>query len=553
VASTDEPAARRSAAPWLLIGAITVLAAVIRLIVAQRGLFADELSTYWIITAQRAGAGLPALHGLGGVVSLVGHVYPGGNTAEITPPLFFMVSWLTTQLGHTPELVRAPSLIAGVATVPLVYLLGLRTLGRAAAIAASALTALCPFLIYYSSEARAYSLMTFLVVLSTLAMLLAVDTGRARWWWLYAVASAGSVYSHYTCVFVLGAQLLWLMWSHPEARRPALLANLGAFVLFLPWLPGAINDLRSPTANILSVLSPFSASYVRVALGHWILGYPYPAVALRELPGTPALSMLALAPLIALAGLLIQVSRRRSRSRPAGLDRRLVLVFVLALSVPVGEGIVSAAGTHIFGGRNLAASTPCVLLLFAALLVAAGPRLRYVTTALAVAAFSIGAAKMLEGQYQRPDTRAGAAYVERHAKPGDVVIDETAEFSPGPLSPLDTVLRRPLPVIRAEARQERDRPFSLSTPVTPMSAAVLEAVAAAHGGRIFLVRNALNISPSAPTWPGSALRPTQETSGLPPRGQRISLPAPYRLVAGRTYSGFPGIQVQVYARGPSVR
>ena len=31
-------------------------------------------------------------------------------------------------------------------------------------------------------------------------------------------------------VFALGAQLLWLMWAHPEARKPALLANAGAVV-----------------------------------------------------------------------------------------------------------------------------------------------------------------------------------------------------------------------------------------------------------------------------------------------------------------------------------
>ena len=42
--------------------------------------------------------------------------------AEITPPLSFLLIWLTSRAGHSPELLRLPSLIAGTATIPVVYL-----------------------------------------------------------------------------------------------------------------------------------------------------------------------------------------------------------------------------------------------------------------------------------------------------------------------------------------------------------------------------------------------------------------------------------------------
>ena len=119
-------------------------------------------------------------------------------------------------------------MIAGTATIPLVYLLGLRTVGRRAALVATAATALAPFMVYYSAEARAYGVMILAVRVSTLAMLLALDTGRARWWVVYAVAACAAVYSHYTCVFVLGAQWVWVMWAHPEARRAAVIATAAA-------------------------------------------------------------------------------------------------------------------------------------------------------------------------------------------------------------------------------------------------------------------------------------------------------------------------------------
>ena len=241
-----------------IVAAITVVGAAMRLVVLHDSLFADELSTYWIISGR----------GLGGVISTV------HTDAEITPPLYFVLAWLTTRLDLTAEMLRAPSFLAGVAAIPLVYLLGLRTVGRAAALVASAITALPPFMIFYSTEARGYELMVVLVMLSTLALLAAVDDRRARWWVAYAAASCAAVYTHYTAVFALAAQLLWLLWAHPEARRAALLANLGAALAFLPWITGLIADLNSPTTKILGGLQPFNLDSLRTTLEHWSIGYP---------------------------------------------------------------------------------------------------------------------------------------------------------------------------------------------------------------------------------------------------------------------------------------
>src|SRR5437763_12995814 len=174
--AAERPVARRPTAAALTVAALTVAGAVVRVIVAHQSVFADELSTYWI----------SATHSLGGVLSLL---YSTGRIhhAEITPPLSFLASWLTTRIGKSPELLRLPALLAGTATIPLIYTLGVRTVGRRAAPLASALTALSPFMIYYSAEARAYGLLMFLLAGSTLSMLLAIDSGRRRWWVLYAL------------------------------------------------------------------------------------------------------------------------------------------------------------------------------------------------------------------------------------------------------------------------------------------------------------------------------------------------------------------------------
>ncbi|MEK6326352.1 MAG: glycosyltransferase family 39 protein [Actinomycetota bacterium] len=502
-----------------------------RLVILQDSLFADELSTYWIVSE----------HSLGGVISTV------HTDAEITPPLYFVLAWLTTRLDLTAELLRAPSFLAGVGAIPLVYLLGLRTVGRAAAVVASAITALGPFMIYYSTDARGYELMVVLVILSTLALLAGVDDGRARWWVAYAACACAAVYTHYTAVFALGAQFLWLLWAHPEARRAALLASLGATAGFLPWISGLIADLNSPTTKILGELQSFTLDGLRVSLEHWSVGYPFPAVKLRSLPGDLGLVLIAIGVATAIAGLLLNRDRPlverpphptsgapgRLRSSLAEVDRRLALIAALALAAPVGIAAVSAFSTDTLAARNLAVSWPAFALALATLLVSARQPLRMASVGLVLAGFGLAAGKTLEAKHRRADYDAAAAFIDRRASAGDVVID-AAIFSPGPLTGLEVALEEPRQVFRVGAPQESDHPFGLGDRVALPAEVTDRAVAAAGGGRLFIVTQ----SGGAPTYQQLANAVLSE------------LPGTYGEAEAQTYQGVGTLTVRVYERAP---
>jgi 4-amino-4-deoxy-L-arabinose transferase-like glycosyltransferase len=488
----------------LIVAALTAVGVALRIAIAHQSLFADELSTRYILAG----------HGLADMVSVV------HTDAEITPPLYFVAAWLTTRFGFAPELVRAPSLLAGVATIPLVYLLGVRTVGRRAALVAAALTTFSPFMVYYATEARGYAVMMALVLASTLCLLSAVEQGRARWWAAYAACTSAAVYTHYTSVFALAGQFAWVLWTHPAARRAAIAATAVAAAGFVPWLSGLKGDLDSPTTEILSALSPLNFGYVESSVVHWAIGFPYllEGTSVRGLPGVPALVALALAVGLSLAGLGRALRGRRT------LDRRLVLVIVLAVSTPVGELIVSAVGSNLFGTRNLAASWPAYALLLAALIVAAGPRLRIATTALAIGAFAVGGLKMLDRDYGRPQSEAAVAFVNRTADPGDVVVDGASLVPGGVPSVVDLAFagrRRVYPLERYEVRYD---PFRILAPPPPTPDVVRRA-AAATGRRLFML-----LEPDAPA--------TREALA--------AVPAGYRRVAVRRYAGINRIEVLVF-------
>ena len=410
VARTRRP--RRVWGATLAVGGITLVALALRLAAFDESFFGDELFTYVISTR-------PDLHAvLAGVRS----------DLEITPPLFFAVAWLFQKLGDPFIWLRMPSLIAGVASVPLVYVLGLLTVGRKAAIAGAAMFALSPLAIFYATEARAYALMTLLVVLSTIALLKAIETNDRRWWAALAVLDAGAMYSHYTSVFVLAAQAGWALWTQRALLRPLLWAHAGAALLYAPWLPFLIEDKDAPAQKVIGVLEPFGAATAVRNLGRLADGGPY--APLTDLPGTPAFVLLGAAATIGLAGLVLRGRRAGWRAVP----QSVVLIVLLAVAAPLGAGLYSALSDDMFVVRNLISSLPAIALAFAVLLTALPRALAVGALALAFGALGLGAASTFERDTKRPDYEEVAAFLEQRARPGDVILDLNVFMEPPGLS-----------------------------------------------------------------------------------------------------------------------
>ena len=299
-------------------------------------LFGDELSTYYIVAG----------HSFGQMMHLLNN-----HSVELNPPLFFILTWVSQSLfGLSTESLRLVSLLAGTATIPLTFALG-RMVGQRTGLVAAALAATSPFLIYYSTEARAYALMAFLVLAAALALLRALRSCEWGWWILYSVCTCAAAYTHYISVFALIALALWALVTQPAARLRTAVALVGAAILYLPELPVLRATSKSSGTGIMGFLDPLSVHSVRLDLSHWAIGHPY--VSLTQVPGTVALVLIGAAVVGALAATAQRLGPRLRQAefpRPSATE---ALVALLAVAAPVGAILYTLFRPSVWGARNV--------------------------------------------------------------------------------------------------------------------------------------------------------------------------------------------------------
>jgi mannosyltransferase len=126
-----------------------------------------------------------------------------------------MRAWL--HLGDSEVVVRGLSVLFGVATIPATFVLGKKLFGEKVAIISAALSAVNIFQIRYSQEARGYSLVMLLAVLSTYFFLRAIHSrGEKRYWVGYVLISVLGVYTHVFFYLVVAAH--WLSLGYAKLR-----------------------------------------------------------------------------------------------------------------------------------------------------------------------------------------------------------------------------------------------------------------------------------------------------------------------------------------------
>ncbi len=171
-----------------------------------------------------------------------------GAAADIHPLLyyFFLHRWMS--LGQNPFVVRFPSVIFGLLTICLVFRLGQELFSTQAGLIAASLTAVSPFHIWYSQEARMYSLLCLATLLSIYFFVRGWKQERWVYWLAFSIFTALSLYAHNLAFLVLlTLDLFVVLQRRWRLLRPLLLSHIAIALLFLPWLllvPGQFAKVR---------------------------------------------------------------------------------------------------------------------------------------------------------------------------------------------------------------------------------------------------------------------------------------------------------------------
>jgi uncharacterized membrane protein len=330
-------------------------------------------------------------------------------------PLYFVLIRLWGVLGHGESVIRSFSVLTAVATVPVVYLLGRELFDSSTGLWAAALTAVNSFVVEYAQEARGYSLLLFLVALSTLFLARAVKEPATRRWVFYGIAMGLAIATHIFAFEVLVAHIAAVALTRREVLRdrPARI-SFAALILLMPlfaaqtiWLILANSgvDWIPKRALISLAIVTFSLAGQTQAVPTLVSLSPLAAVLI-------AVDLVVIVPLIELARGFMR--GMRSIVWPHTL---LVLWFVVPV---VGTFIVSFA-FPMFLDRYLIVALPAIPLLTAVGLVKLPSHLFRIVAFGVLCTIAVIA---LNRVYEIPkeNWRGIASYIQSRGNAGDALI-----------------------------------------------------------------------------------------------------------------------------------
>jgi mannosyltransferase len=168
--------------------------------------------------------------------------------------IYFLMMRGWVHLGSSEAFLRLPSAIFGIVAIPLLYAVTRKFAGVTASLAAAALLAFSPSAVYYSQEARSYSLAMLMVLLATYFFVRAVEENRPADWALWTVFGTVAFYSHDLAALVLLAHAVSIFFKAPPVPWRRLIV-CGA-IIFVVALPGLTYIFRATPENLHFIWMP---------------------------------------------------------------------------------------------------------------------------------------------------------------------------------------------------------------------------------------------------------------------------------------------------------
>jgi mannosyltransferase len=321
--------------------------------------------------------------------------------------------WVTFGTGEA--WIRLLSALFAIATIPVVWMLGLRLFGEPRARIAALVLAANPFFIQFAQEARGYSLAMLLSAASTLAFVLALERSTFKRWVAWAVLAGVGLYAHLFTAFAIAGQLLvagtTASVDHGLRARLRPLASSTAAVALMA-VPIVVVVATSGREHLAHIPAPTPFHIVRT--GYFVTG------------GYPPLTIFIGLLTVAAAAATARAWRRQELTRPAELGSLLVWVWLL---VPPVMSLAISLVKPIFYARYLIVMLPAIAFVVAIGVASLRPaRLAGAAVAI-VAAVSLVGVMVQAATLSKEDWRGAATVVLERAEPGDGIAFVSASVA----------------------------------------------------------------------------------------------------------------------------
>jgi 4-amino-4-deoxy-L-arabinose transferase-like glycosyltransferase len=328
------------------------------------------------------------------------HVWWYGEASFQGAFFLLMRGWL--HLGQSEVWVRLPAAIFGIASIPLIYVVARKLVGVGPALASAAILAFSPTHVYYSQEARSYTMTILLVLVSSWFFVRAVEQNRERDWALWTIFGVLAVYSHYFGSLVLVAQACSLLFH----KKPT------------PWGRLVIHSLA-----ILAIAAPGLTYVLRVppqAMTFPWMPKPTPKQVLHLalfLGGSGEKFLLAT--ILWVAGVI--AIRRQRKGGPTPDSYWLGMLVISWAVVPILLTALASLCHPIFVQRYMIFSIPATIMLAGRGMNALPQRRLGVWLVIALCVVSV---PTIFVGYRKPreDWRNATSVILASAKPGDAVV-----------------------------------------------------------------------------------------------------------------------------------
>ncbi|MHB8842485.1 MAG: glycosyltransferase family 39 protein [Candidatus Aquicultor sp.] len=358
---------------------------------------------------------------------------------DFNPPLHFIILhfWMKV-FGSSESSIRFVSLIFGVAALFMMYQLGKYLFNKEIGIVSALLLALSRPNIYYSQEARGYSLMLFLTLVSFYFFLQLRNKKNATAPVCYLVSSILLLYTHMFGMLIIITQTIYLVFGallrdvqrDPHSRRWLIrtwpLYQLVLFIGYTPWIMVYIHKLAEARALAQQPLG-------------WTLMQPssamIPAIS-TKLAGSSWL-LVAMILCLALATLSTALNKRNLSQRSdmltgrfisnglEGVDSdndKMLLLLIWIIAPTLLALIISVSFVPIIHYKYLLGLTPALYMLVAIGIRSVKPLAAKAAIVTTIIAFSFFNLWNYYNMPSKPDWRSVVASIEKRAAPGDFVI-----------------------------------------------------------------------------------------------------------------------------------